>query len=202
MSEVAAEVARVRDALDGPRLRLINFKWAPIVLAVFRAAFGPQSKTVKAERLHAQVDAYLEELSSLGYEVPSATGRALCVEWMNFQWLKRVPAEGGGEAYELTSETLAAQRVLEGMSRERTLLSESRLTTILDTARRWAMEANPDRAYRIAAHGGGEGVRERSDDPQRRRAPGRVPPGSAHHRRPPLLRGADFPGAPRVPRHS
>lgn len=152
MSDIAAEVAAIKDALDGPRMRLVNSKWAPIVLAVFRAAFGPDTKQVKTERLHAMVDSYVEELQVLGYDVPAnAQGRVLCVEWMNNQWLKRVPAEDGGEAYELTSDALAAQRVLEGMSRERSLLSESRLTTILDTVRRWAMEANPDRSSRIAS---------------------------------------------------
>lgn len=152
MSDIAVEVTAIKDALDGPRMRLVNSKWAPLVLAVFRSAFGPDAKQVKTERLHALVDGNLEDLKALGHDVPpNVQGRGLCLEWMNNQWLKRVPAEDGGEAYELTSDALAAQRVMEGMSRERSLLSESRLTTILDTVRRWALEANPDRSSRIAS---------------------------------------------------
>jgi hypothetical protein len=39
----------------------------------------------------------------------------------------------------------------EGLSRDRALLSESRLTTILDAVHRWAVEADPDETTRIAA---------------------------------------------------
>lgn len=152
VSDIAGEVARVAEACESPTLRLLNQKWASFVLAVFRSSFGRQTKHVKAERLHARVDAYLDELTSLGYETPPlGQGRALCIAWMNDLWLKRVPAEDGGEAYELTSHALAAQRVIEGLSRERALLSESRLTTILDAVRRWAAEANPDRDARVAS---------------------------------------------------
>ncbi|WP_422936265.1 DUF3375 domain-containing protein [Sinomonas sp. P47F7] len=152
MSDIAGEVGRIAEACESPTLRLLNQKWAPFVLAVFRSSFSRQTKQVKAERLHARVDAYLHELESLGYDTPpQAQGRALCIAWMNDQWIKRVPAEDdGGEAYELTSHTLAAQRVIEGLSRERALLSESRLTTILDAGRRWAVDANADREARIA----------------------------------------------------
>lgn len=152
MSDIAGEVARIAEACEGPTLRLINHKWAAFALAVFRSSFSQQTKFVKAERLHARVDAYLDELRSLGYDTPPNTqGRALCLSWMNEQWLKRVPADEGGEAYELTSHALAALRVVENLTRERALLSESRLTTILDAVRRWAMEANPDRESRIVS---------------------------------------------------
>lgn len=152
MSDIAGEVARIAEACEGPTLRLLNQKWASFVLAVFRSSFSQQIKHVKAERLHAQVDSFLDELRSLGYDTPPQDqGRALCLAWMNAQWLKRVPADDGSEAYELTSHALAAQRVLGGLSRERALLSESRLTTILDAVRRWALEANPDRGSRISA---------------------------------------------------
>lgn len=151
MSDILSEVVRIRDACDGPTLRLINHKWASLVLSIFRTSFSQRTKLVKVERLHSQVDSYLEELTSQGYGVPpNAQGRSLCQAWMRETWLKRVPSEDG-EAYELTSHTLAAQRVIDGLSRERALLSESRLTTILDAVRRAAQEADPDRESRISA---------------------------------------------------
>lgn len=152
MGDIAVEVARIGDALAGPRMRLVNTKWAPIILAVFGSAFGPRSKSVKSERLHALVDQALDELQSQGYDVPpDRRGRTLCLEWMNNQWLRRIPDDEGGEAYELTYEALAAQRVMEAAARDQTTLSESRLTTIISTVRRWAREASPDRAARIAS---------------------------------------------------
>lgn len=151
MSELAAEMQRMRQAAQGPALRLINHKWSALVLSVFRLSFGSRGGAVRAERLHSQVDSYLEELGELGHEVPPhANGRTLCLSWTHELWLTRIPTEDGGEAYERTSHALVADRVIGGLSSERALLSESRLTTILDAARRWASEANPNREARIA----------------------------------------------------
>ncbi|WP_158595374.1 DUF3375 domain-containing protein [Galactobacter caseinivorans] len=151
MSDLAAEMHRLGQAARGPALNLINHKWSALVLGVFRLTFGARGGAVRAERLHSQVDSYLEELRELGHEVPPhATGRTLCLSWTHEQWLTRIPTEDGGEAYERTSHALVADRVMGGLTSERALLSESRLTTILDAARRWASEANPDRQARMA----------------------------------------------------
>jgi hypothetical protein len=149
---IVDELARLDQARNGPALQLVNHKWASLVFAVLRVAFSGATKTIRATRLHHQVDAYLEELDQLGWEIPPhQDGRSLCLSWMQAQWLKRVPSDDGDEAYELTSHTLAAQRLMEGLSQERSLLSESRLTTILEAVRRAALEANPDRDSRLAA---------------------------------------------------
>ena len=62
MSDIVAELVRVRDAFNKPTLRLLARKWAPLVLAVFRTAFTRDQRTVPADRLHQQVDNYLDEL--------------------------------------------------------------------------------------------------------------------------------------------
>ncbi|MBG6058091.1 hypothetical protein RCH16_001673 [Cryobacterium sp. MP_M5] len=149
MSEIAGELARVREAFDKPTLRLLDRKWAPFVLAVFKSSFSRDRRSVPAERLHAQVDAYLADLRSIESEVPGRNGRALCVQWMNDQWLYRESGEGDEEQYSLTSHALEALLLVEGLSRDRALISESRLTTIVDTVRHRATQANPDRAERI-----------------------------------------------------
>ncbi|MGW9113687.1 DUF3375 domain-containing protein [Microbacterium sp. NPDC055683] len=152
MSGVPRDVARLTEAREGAALSLVRSRWAPLVLAVFRASFSQETKQVKAERLHVQVDTYLAELREHGHDVPAQEeGRALCLSWMRSQWLRRVPLDDGGEAYELTSHALAAMQMHDGLSRERALLSESRLTTILDAVHRWAVEADPDETTRVAA---------------------------------------------------
>jgi hypothetical protein len=149
---IADELVRVDKARSGAALQLVKHKWAPLIFAVLREAFSGSIKTIRASRLHHQVDAYLGELRELGWEVPQdQDGRSLCLSWMRSQWLKRVPFEDGDEAYELTSHTLAAQRIMEGLSQERSLLNESRLTTILEAVHRAALDANPDRDARLAA---------------------------------------------------
>lgn len=149
MSDIAGELARVREAFNKPTLRLLDRKWSPFVLAVFKSSFSRDRSSVQADRLHAQVDAYLADLRTLGGDVPGKNGRALCVQWMNDQWLYRETGEAGEEQYSLTSHALEALRLVDGLSRDRALISESRLTTIIDTVRHRATQANPDREERI-----------------------------------------------------
>ena len=151
MSDIAGELARVREAFDKPTLRLLDRKYSPLVLAAFRLSFSRDQRSVTAERLHTQVDTFLEELAAVGEDKlpPNATGRGLCVHWMNDQWLYRTIGDSGGEEYSLTSHALEALDLVASLSRERALISESRINTILDAVRRWATEANPDRQTRI-----------------------------------------------------
>jgi hypothetical protein len=149
MSDIAGELARVREAFDKPTLRLLDGKWAPFALATFKSSFSRDRQSVLADRLHIQVDVYLDELRAIGTDIPSGNGRALCVRWMNDQWLYRSTGENGEEQYSLTSHALEALSLVDSLTRDRALISESRLTTILDTVRHWATEANPDRTDRI-----------------------------------------------------
>jgi len=149
VSDIAGELARVREAFDRPTLRLLDRKWAPFVLAVFKLSFSRDRRSVQADRLHAQVDAYLGDLRSIGSDVPGKNGRALCVQWMNDQWLYRETGDDEEEQYSLTSHALEALLLVDGLSRDRALISESRLTTIVDTVRHRATQANPDRDERI-----------------------------------------------------
>ena len=89
MGDIAAELVRVRDAFNKPTLRLLARKWAPFVIAVFRTAFTRDQRTVPADRLHQQVDNYLDELRLAGKLVPEGTGRALCMQWLGHNWLVR-----------------------------------------------------------------------------------------------------------------
>ncbi|TFB81908.1 DUF3375 domain-containing protein [Cryobacterium levicorallinum] len=149
LSDIAGELARVREAFDKPTLRLLDRKWAPFVLAVFKSSFSREHRSVSCEALHTQVDAYLADLRSIGLDAPEKTGRALCVQWMNDLWLYREISDAGEEHYSLTSHALEALLLVDGLARDRALISESRLTTIVDTVRHRATEANPDREARV-----------------------------------------------------
>lgn len=149
MSDVCAELARVRDAFDKPTLRLLDRKWAPLVLAVFRTTFTRDQRVVPAERLHSQVDNYLDELRLAGEPVPDGAGRALCMQWLGHNWLVRTRDDDGAEHYSLTSHALEALDLVQSLTRDRALISESRIHTILDVVARVATDANPDRQTRI-----------------------------------------------------
>ncbi|WP_187976060.1 DUF3375 domain-containing protein [Mycetocola sp. JXN-3] len=149
MSDVLRELTRVRESFDKPTLRLLDRKWAPLVLTIFRTSFSRERQSIHAERLHVQVDTYLQELAALGEEIPTGTGRSLCVQWMNDRWLYRSSDNDGEERYSLTSHALEALALVDSLAKDRALLSESRLTTILDTMHHWATEADPDPHTRI-----------------------------------------------------
>lgn len=149
MSDIAAELVRVRDAFDKPTLRLLARKWAPLVIAIFRTAFTRDQRTIPADRLHQQVDNYLDELRLAGKPIPEGTGRALCMQWLGHNWLVRTRDGDGNEYYSLTSHALEALDLVQSLTRDRTLISESRIHTILDVVRRVATDANPDRQARL-----------------------------------------------------
>ncbi|MBP8881308.1 MAG: DUF3375 family protein, partial [Dermatophilaceae bacterium] len=84
MSDIVGEIARVTEAFEKPTLRLLDGKWAAFRVAVFRAAFSRDRRSVPADRLHAQVDTYLTELAREGLDAPPVhNGRALCNTWVN-----------------------------------------------------------------------------------------------------------------------
>ncbi|WP_433270861.1 DUF3375 domain-containing protein [Actinosynnema sp. CS-041913] len=150
MSEVVGELTRAQEALLRPTLRLLDGKWAAFRIAVFRCTFTRDRRSIQAGRLHVQVDTFLTEFQSEGAEVPpNANGRALCNQWVNDQWLFRDHDAENNIVYSLTSSALEALDLVQSLSRDRVLVSESRLTTILDTVRRWALEASPDAQARI-----------------------------------------------------
>ena len=149
MSDIEGEVARVKDALDRPTLQLLDRKWAAVALPIFTCSFSQDVRSLPAERLHAQVGTYLDELQTAGHPVPAGNGKSLCMQWVRQQWLYREPGPDGQEQYRLTSHAQDALNIIEEMTRERSFLSGSRITTIMETVSRVAMDANPDREARI-----------------------------------------------------
>lgn len=150
MSDIAGELARVRVAFAKPTLTLLaKRKWAPVVLSVFIASFSRDQDVIAAERFHAQVAIYLAELRSVGEEVPDGAARMLCRRWVDEQWLVLSANEDNTEEYSLTSHAQEAIDYVHRLSGSRSMFSESRIRTILEAARRCAMDANPDREDRL-----------------------------------------------------
>lgn len=150
MSDIAGELARVRGAFEQPTLTLLHQRLAPVIIAIFRSAFGRDVGSIPAPRLHDQVDTYLDELRQAGVsELPTGSGRDLCLKWMRGQWLVRSTDDDGTEVYSLTSHARDALTLVTSLTRERASLSEHRIATILNAVRRFNTEVNPDRAARV-----------------------------------------------------
>ena len=154
MSEVSGELARVRSAFEQPTLTLLHQRQAPVLIAVFRAAFGRDNKPIPTPRLHAQVEDHLAQLRVGGEtDTPTGTGRELCQRWMRGQWLVRSLDDSGQEVYALTSHAQQALELVKTLARDRATLSEHRIATLLNTVRRFNSEANPDRTARVSILG-------------------------------------------------
>lgn len=155
MSSIRDDLARAHQAFARPTLNLLRRPTGPLVVAVLTCSFTGQRSRIPADRFHAQVQGLLAELAMAGQEVPDTPARDLVRGWVREQWLSLSPTVGdeGEEAqeeYALTSHAQDAMDYVGRVSGARVLLGESRIRTILDTARRCALEATPDRDRRIA----------------------------------------------------
>ena len=150
VSEIAGELARVKSAFAQPTLTLLHQRQAPVVITIFRTAFGRNNNPIPTARLHAQVEEHLAQMRLAGeQDVPTGTGREVCQRWMRGQWLVRSLDEAGHEVYALTSHAQQALELVKNLARDRATLSEHRVATILGTVRRFNSEANPDRTARV-----------------------------------------------------
>jgi len=151
MSDIAGELARVKSAFSQPTLTLLHQRQAPVVITIFRAAFGRNNLPIPTARLHTQVEEHLAEIRLAGEtDVPNGTGKELCQRWMRGQWVVRSLDERDQEVYALTSHAQQALELVKNLSRDRASLSEHRIATILGTVRRFNSEANPDRGARVS----------------------------------------------------
>ncbi|MBP1300396.1 MULTISPECIES: DUF3375 family protein [unclassified Curtobacterium] len=155
MTDVDLEFSRVRAVLDRPTLRLMSRPTSAAVIAVFRTVFDRDVQYVPADRMHLQVEEHVARLQSTGARVPASehgeneadarpNGRALCRDWVAAQWLVRSNSPDGDEQYSLTSHALEALNLVDALSADRALISESRLAMIVEAVHRWAASAEPD----------------------------------------------------------
>jgi len=150
LSDFPGEYARIQRAFAQPTLALVHRAQAPLVVAVFRAAFSRENRAIPTARLHDRVDEYLRELELAAYAVPSGSGKQLCQDWVRGQWLVRSLDDQGVEVYSMTSHALEALGVVQRLLRDRATLSEHRIATIIAAVRKFNATANPDRQSRIS----------------------------------------------------
>lgn len=56
---IATEVARLKEAGEGPTLRLVTYKWSWLALATFRTCFPQHTKSVRADQALQDADLML-----------------------------------------------------------------------------------------------------------------------------------------------
>lgn len=152
MGVVNGEAGRARRAFARPTLALLNKNYAPVVVAIFASIFTTNRKAVVADQFLLEVSDHLEDLRALpDDDVPDSGARKLVTAWVRDKWLVRAVNDTGQEYFSLTSHAQEAMDFVARAGGERALVSESRIRTLLDTMDRFALDAQPDRAKRIAS---------------------------------------------------
>jgi hypothetical protein len=154
VSDIAGEIRRCRDALSKPTLKLLGGKYAAVVLAVFTCAFSRDKDSYPVDEFHVLVESLLGELKSGGEELKALDDeppRKVCRRWVDEKWLA-VSADNPQkqEIYTLTSHGREAIGYVNSLVGDRSVFGESRIRTIIDSVRRCAEYANPDRGAKIA----------------------------------------------------
>lgn len=145
MSEIAAALARAERAFAKPTLSLLARKNAPVVVAVFSQVFSQDRTAIPAEQFHALVDALMRELGAA-----EESSRAMSRRWVSEQWLVLATSDDGQEQYAMTSHAREAIDYVHRLAGDRAVFGESRIRTIVEAARRCAMDADPNIDTRLA----------------------------------------------------
>jgi hypothetical protein len=147
---LANALAARRLASEHPAWGILRANNGPVALAIIDANLGGEIKRQSAAAFYDNVDADLEELRAHGFELPQ-TAIAYVRDWLSAGYLVRRPDGERQELFEASEGSLAAIRFVEQLIDPRTSVTESRLTTIVDSIYRLALETDPDVSRRIAA---------------------------------------------------
>ncbi len=138
--------ALARQAYESPEVRFLSEKQHGVfILAVFTSAFSRELPAVPDAEFHEYVNHALDVLRDAGEAgLPSASGRSLCLAWMQDGWLDKELALDGRAVYRPSA---SAQTVLDWLASQsrRRMVSAPRVNRIFDTVAELAALSDPDR---------------------------------------------------------
>lgn len=135
---------------DDAALRLFRADHAPVVAALLVEHLGADERRLGAEELYERLDADLEQLRALGFDLKgSATGYV--AQWRSSGFLIRRSSEDSrGETLELSSHALLALRFLDDLATPKQSATESRLDSLARQLRQLAIDTDPQSHRRLA----------------------------------------------------
>lgn len=148
MSALAAALGYRRLLDESATLRILRADNLAFAAALLRSHLGSAGARLAADELHERIEGDLEALRP-HFDLPK-TAKAYCDDWRNAGYLIRRPAtEARGETYELSSDALAALRILDQLDAPHSTLTESRLVNLAAAVRQLAIDTDPDSTRRI-----------------------------------------------------
>ncbi len=149
---VVATAARLHRLRDETAWSMLRGEHGHLVAAILRARFleGDEPR-LPASLLFERVADDLTELRAAGYDLPR-TAQQYCEQWRTAGLLeRRTGAAGQDETYELSSDAVAALRIVAELESPPRTATESRLTTVMDQLARVAVDTEPDPEARVAS---------------------------------------------------
>lgn len=169
--------ALAREAYERPEVRFLSEKQHGVfILAVFRSTFTREHPAIPDDDFHQAVDRALSVLRDAGEtSLPDASGRSLCLTWIQDGWLVKELGEDGQPVYSPSSATQTVLDWLASQSRRR-LVSAPRVSQVFEVVAQLAALADPDRESLVSEHDAL--ARRHAAEAERLRSGGDLPGGS------------------------
>jgi hypothetical protein len=148
--KASAAIATYRRMREQPLWRLLAADNGPAIIALLQMHLLEGQRSLQASVFHERIGRDLEELRSIGYDLPR-TAQAYVADWLTAGYLeRRFPAGAIEEEYELSAAAAGAIRFVTGLVEPRTAATESRLAVVIQQLVRLAEETDANPQTRIA----------------------------------------------------
>lgn len=143
-----AEYQRLRRE---PLWRLLAANSGPAVIALLQNNLTEGDRTVPASILFERLDRDIELLREQGESLPQKA-QGYVADWLAQQWLtRRFPPGASEEEYELSASAARAIHMVSGLVAPRTVVTGSRLSTVIQQLAGLIEETDPDPESRMAS---------------------------------------------------
>ena len=157
VSNILDTYTQLDTAYSKKTLKLLQSKYSQIYLALFRTLFPDASQGMEAEELWARMDECLFDLQEAGFAdiLPkeggtTKRGRAVCHDLIDrYNWVESRVLQNGTIEYRLTSDAIEALDIVERLRASETVMTGSRMRTILDQIDRTYVRLSPDYQTRL-----------------------------------------------------
>lgn len=134
-----------------PLWRLLAAKNGPAVIALLQNNLVEGNRKVPASILFERLERDIEELRAQGESLPQ-TAQGYVADWLAERWLtRRFPAGAAEEEYELSASASRAIHIIHGLVEPRTVVTGSRLSTVIQQLTRLVEETDTDPESRMAS---------------------------------------------------
>lgn len=134
-----------------PLWRLLAAKNGPAVIALLQNNLMEGNRKVPASILFERLERDIEELRAQGESLPQ-TAQGYVADWLADRWLtRRFPTGATEEEYELSASAARAIHIINGLVEPRTVVTGSRLSTVIQQLTRLIEETDTDPESRMAS---------------------------------------------------